>query len=148
SGSNAALCTYQTDGPAGECDEDQFSVSSVGPDGTVYVSFINDQNQALWEPGEVFDDQFLLVKSTDGGATWSPPSSIVGLEDGSRDFPISVDGSQTLTNYQVRVASATNIVADPTRNARLYFVFFDNRNGVHDVDNPVTNTDVFIVRST
>ena len=23
---------------------------------------------ALWEPGEVFDDQYLLVKSTDGGA--------------------------------------------------------------------------------
>jgi hypothetical protein len=44
--------------------------------------------------------------------------------------------------------SATNVVADPTNRNRLYFVFFDNRNGVHDVDNPVTNTDVFIVRST
>jgi len=148
SGSNPSLCTYQTDGPAGECDEDQFSVSSIGPDGTVYVSFINSQNQALWEPGEFFDDQFLLVKSTDGGATWSAPSFIVGLEDGSRDFPISVDERQTLTNYQLRVASATNIVADPTSNNRLYFVFFDNRNGTHDVDSPVTNTDIFIVRST
>jgi hypothetical protein len=148
SGSNASLCTFQADGPAGECDEDQFSVPSVGPDGTVYVSFINDQNTALWEAGEVFDDQFLLVKSTDGGVTWSAPTFIVGLEDGSRDFPISVDGRQTLTNYQLRVGSATNIVADPTRNKRLYFVFFDNRNGLHDVDNPVTNTDVFIIRST
>lgn len=148
SGSNSALCTYQTDGPAAQCDEDQFSVPSVGPDGTVYVSFINSQNTALWERGEFFDDQFLLVKSTDGGVSWSSPTFIVGLEDGSRDFPISVDGRQTLTNYQLRVASATNIVADPTRNKRLYFVFFDNRNGQHDVDNPVTNTDVFIVRST
>jgi len=148
SGSNAALCTFQTDGPAGACDEDQFSVPSVGPDGTVYVSFINEQNQALWEPGEVFDDQFLLVKSSDGGQTWSAPTFIVGLEDGSHDFPLNVDGRQTLTNYQVRVGSATNVVADPTRNNRLYFVFFDNRNGVHDVDNPVTNTDVFITRST
>ena len=59
----------------------------------------------------------------------------------------SGSGRQTLTNYQVRVASATNIVADPTRNNRLYFVFFDNRNGLHDIDNPVTNTDVFITRS-
>ena len=148
SGSNAGLCTFQAGGPADKCDEDQFSVPSVGPDGTVYVSFINDQNTALWEPGEFFDDQFLLVKSTDGGVTWSAPSFIVGLEDGSRDFPVSVDGRQTLTNYQLRVASATNIVADRTRNQRLYFVFFDNRNGTHDTDNPVTNTDVFIVRST
>ena len=148
SGSNASLCTFQADGPAGVCDEDQFSVPSVGADGTVYVSFINDQNMALWEPGEFFDDQFLLVKSSDGGVTWSAPRIIVGLEDGSRDFPISVDGRQTLTNYQVRVASATNIVADPTSTNRLYFVFFDNRNGTHDVDNPVTDTDVFIVRST
>lgn len=148
SGSNSNLCTYQADGPAGVCDEDQFSVPSVGPDGTVYVSFNNDQNMALWEAGEVFDSQFLLVKSTDGGVTWSAPTFIVGLEDGSRDYPISVDGRQTLTNYQLRVASATNLVADPTRNNRLYFVFFDNRNGVHDVDNPVTNTDVFITRST
>ena len=148
SGSNAGLCTFQVDGPAGKCDEDQFSVPSVGPDGTVYVSFINEQNQALWEPGEFFDDQFLLVKSTDGGSTWSSPSFIVGLEDGSRDFPISVDGRQTLTNYQLRVGSATNVVADPTNSSRLYFVFFDNRNGIHDSDNPVTNTDVFIVEST
>jgi hypothetical protein len=148
SGSNPNLCTYQADGPAGVCDEDQFSVPSVGPDGTVYVSFDNDQNMALWEAGEVFDSQFLLVKSTDGGVSWSAPTFIVGLEDGSRDYPISVDGRQTLTNYQLRVASATNIVADPTRNDRLYFAFFDNRNGTHDVDNPVTNTDVFITRST
>jgi hypothetical protein len=148
SGSNPGLCTFQVDGPAGQCDEDQFSSIAIGPNGTVYVSFINDQNQALWEPGEVFDDQFLLVKSTDGGASWSPPAQIATLEDGSRDYPISVDGRQTLTNYQLRVASATDIAADPRTNGLLYFVFFDNRNGVHDVDNPVTNTDVFLVKST
>jgi hypothetical protein len=147
SGSNASLCTFQTDGPAGECDEDQFSVATVGPDGTVYVSFINDQNEALWESGEVFDDQFLMVKSSDGGVTWSRPQFIVGLEDGSNDYPLSVDERQTLTNYQLRIGSATNIVADPTQNKRLYFVFFDNRNGRHDRNNPVTNTDVFITRS-
>lgn len=147
SGSNPGLCTFQADGAAGECDEDQFSVPTVGTDGAVYVSFMNDQNEAIWEPGEFFDSQFLMVKSSDGGLTWSAPSFIVGLEDGSRDYPFNVDGRQTLTNYQVRVASATNIVADPTSQNRLYFTFFDNRNGVHDSDNPVTNTDIFLVRS-
>ena len=29
---------------------------SVAPDGTVYVAFENGQNQALWEPGEEFED--------------------------------------------------------------------------------------------
>jgi len=148
SGSNANLCTFQADGAASKCDEDQFSVPTVGRDGTVYVSFINDQNMALWESGEFFDDQFLLVKSSNGGVTWSAPTFIAGLEDGTRDFPLNVSGRQTLTNYQVRVASATNVVADPTSANRLYFVFYDNRNGTHDVDNPISNTDVFITSST
>ncbi len=147
SGSNASLCTYQEDGPASECDEDQFGVPTVGPDGTVYVSYVNEQNEGLWESGEVFDDQFLLVKSSNGGGTWSDPVQIAGLEDGSRDFPINVNGRQTLSNQQMRVSSSAGVVADPTLNGRLYFVFSDNRNGTHDVDDPVTNTDVFIVSS-
>lgn len=147
SGSNAALCTFQEAGPANQCDENQFSVPTVGPDGTVYVAFENEQNQALWEAGGFFDDQYLLVKSTDGGRTWSSPSFIVGLEDGSNDYPINVRGRQTLTGYQVRVNSAGNIVADPTTNGKLYLVFSDNRNGVHDSVSPVTNTDVFLMVS-
>jgi hypothetical protein len=145
SGSTGSLCTFQASGPAGECDENQFSVPTIGPDGTVYVAFQNEQNRALWEPGEVFDDQYLIVKSTDGGATWSSPGFVVGLEDGSRDYPINVRDRQTLTGYQLRVNSAGNIVAAPS--GRLYLVFADNRNGAHDSANPVTNVDVFVMAS-
>jgi hypothetical protein len=148
SGSSAALCTFQDTGPAGECDEDQASVGTVGPDGTVYVAFMNEQNQALWETGEVFDDQYLIVKSTNGGATWSSPTFVAGLEDGSRDYPLNVDDRQTLTGYQVRVWGAGNIVADPKVNGRLFLVYSDNSHGVHDSDHPVTNSDVFVVSST
>jgi hypothetical protein len=150
SGSNPALCTFQEAGPAGECDENQFSVPTVAPDGTVYVAFQNEQNEGLWEPDEVFDDQYLLVTSTDGGAHWSSPSFVVGIEDGSRDYPLNVNGRQTLTGYQVRVNSAGNIVASPraSENGTLYLAFSDNRNGTHDVDDPVTNTDVFLMTST
>jgi hypothetical protein len=147
SGSSQTLCTYQADGPAGQCDENQFSVPTVGPGGTVYVAFQNDQNQALWEPGEQFDDQYLVVKSTDGGVHWSAPTFVVGLEDGSRDYPINVDGRQTLSGNQVRVDSAGNIVADPS-SGKLYLVFADNRAGVHDSDNPVTNVNVYLMTST
>jgi hypothetical protein len=150
SGFNALLCTHQESGPAGQCDENQFSVPTVGRDGTVYVAFMNAQNTALWEPGEVFDDQYMLVKSTNGGASWSSPTFVVGVEDGSRDYPFNVNGRQTLSGYQVRVNSAGNIVASPRagENGYLYLVFSDNRNGTHDVDDPVTNTDVFLMTST
>jgi hypothetical protein len=147
SGSNAAICTFQLSGPAGECDENQFSVPTVAPNGTVYVAFQNDQNQALWEPGEFFDNQYLLVKSTNGGRTWSSPTFVVGLEDGSNDYPYNVRDRQTLTGYQLRVNSAGNIVASP-RNATLYLAFADNRNGTHDSADPATNTDVFVMSST
>lgn len=142
SGSNAGLCTFQVSGPAGQCDENQFSVPTVGPDGTVYVAFENEQNQALWESDDFFDDQYLLVKSANGGRTWSSPMFVVGLEDGSADYPINVNGRQTLTGYQVRVNSAGNIVASPT-DGTLYLVFSDNRNGTPDL----TNTDVFLMTS-
>jgi hypothetical protein len=146
SGSNATVCTFQETGPAGECDENQFSVPTVAPDGTVYVAFENEQNEALWEPPGRFDDQYLLVKSTDGGETWSSPRFVVGMEDGSNDYPINVVGRQTLSGYQVRVNSAGNIVASPT-DGKLYLVFSDNRNGTHDSASPVTNTDVFLMMS-
>jgi hypothetical protein len=144
SGANSALCTFQNGGPAGDCDQNQFSVPAIGPDGTVYVAFENEQNQALWESGEQFDNQYLLVTSTDGGQHWSSPSFIVGLEDGNRDYPINVNDRQTLTGYQLRVNSAGNIVASPT-DGTLYLVFSDNRNGGHDSANPVTNIDVFVM---
>ena len=147
SGFNPALCTFQVSGPAGECDEDQFSVPTVQPNGTVFVAFQNEQNMALWEPGERFDDQYLVVSSSDGGGHWSSPSFVVGMEDGSRDYPINVDDRQTLTGYQVRVWGAGNVVADPTHNGRLYLTFSDNRDGLHDSNHPVTNSDVFVVQS-
>jgi hypothetical protein len=119
SGSNANVCTFQTEGPAGECDEDQASVITTSPDGTVYVAFMNSQNEAIWEPGEEFEDQYRVVRSSNGGRTWSSPRFVVSMEDGSRDYPINVDGRQTLTGYQVRVWGAGNIVASPSVNGHL-----------------------------
>ena len=56
-----------------------------------------------------------------------------------------MDGRQTLTNYQLRAPDTQGFVADPTHNGRLYLAFFDNRNGDHDVANPQTETDVFLM---
>ena len=46
----------------------------------------------------------------------------------------------------MRVNSAGNIVA--SANGTLYLTFSDNRNGIHDSANPVTNTHVFVMSST
>ncbi|MFL5796692.1 MAG: hypothetical protein ACJ77A_02020 [Actinomycetota bacterium] len=145
SGTNPALCTFVVAERAGACNDNQFSVPTVAPDGTVSVAFINDQNLALSESREQFDDQYLVVHSGDGGATWSQPEFVVGLEDGSRDMPRNVNGRQTLTNQQMRVPFTEGFVADPTSNGRLYLTFADNRNGVHDSANPKTELDVFLM---
>ncbi|MFN2590439.1 MAG: sialidase family protein [Actinomycetota bacterium] len=141
-------CTFQETGRPRECDEDQFSVPTVAPDGSVYVAFENFQHEAAWEPGELFETQYMVVRSFDGGETWSAPVHVADLEDGTEDYPVNVDGRQTLTGFQARVNSAGNVTADPNT-GRLYLVFSDNRNGRYDnPGRPVTNTDVFLSTST
>jgi hypothetical protein len=141
-------CTYQDDGPPGECDQDQGSVPTVGPDGTVHVVFWNEQNEASWEPGEVFEEQIMVVKSTDGGNSFLPPIPVEDMESGSLDYPTNVNDRRTLTGYQVRVNARGNIVAHPETGA-LYVVFADNRAGQHDGEgDPVTNTNVYLMVST
>jgi hypothetical protein len=146
SGANKAICSFQTAGAAGRCDENQFSVPTVQPDGTVVVAFQNAQNTKLWESDEELDNQYLVVRSDDGGKRWSRPRFVVGLEDGVSDYPLNVDGRQTLTGQQFRVNSAGNIDADP-RTGKLYLVFADNRAGRHDVANPVTDVNVYLMTS-
>src|SRR6266545_4217295 len=146
SGSNPRYCTFQTSGPAGECDEDQFSAPRVGPGGVLHVAFQNGQHEAAWEPGEQFESQYLVVTSRDGGATFSDPVHVVDQEDGSRDFPLNVDGRQTLTGLQVRVPTGGTMAVDPST-GRLYLTFTDNRAGIHDIAEPVTNAKAYIVTS-
>ncbi len=146
SGSNGKYCTFQTTGPAGVCDEDQGSAPRVGPGGVLYVAFLNAQNTMAWEPGEQFEDQYMLVTSHDGGLTFSDPVHIVDLEDGTADYPLNVDGRQTLSGMQLRVWGAGTLAIDQT-SGRLYLSYSDNSAGIHDVSNPVTRSEAFVVSS-
>ena len=111
-------CTFQSDGRnETACDEDQFSYPEVASDGTLYVHFLNVQNEAEWENSDAdnpeFDEQIMVVKSTDGGVTFSDPVAAAQLEDGFDDTPWSVIGSQTVWGHQIRWASAGNISVNP-----------------------------------
>jgi hypothetical protein len=107
---------------------------------------MNSQHQAAWEPGEQGESQYLVVKSTNGGASFTNPQHVVDLEDGDRDYPLNVDGRQTLSGLQVRVWGAGTLAVDPA-SGRLYLSYSDNSLGVHDVSNPVTRSEVFAVTS-
>jgi hypothetical protein len=112
SGSHAS-CSFQETGPAGVCDEDQFGYPAVAPNGDVYVHFHNYQNDAAWEDGDLFDAQIMVVRSTDGGATWGAPTPVVQLEDGFSDMPFSVIFRQTIWGHQLRWNAAGNISISP-----------------------------------
>ena len=62
-------CTFQTTGSGTDCDEDQFSIPEVAPNGDLYVHFLNGQNEAAWEVDFDLDNQIMVTKSTDGGQT-------------------------------------------------------------------------------
>jgi hypothetical protein len=118
-------CTFQSTGPAGECDEDQFGIPEVAADGTLFVHFVNGQNEAAWEVPFDFDGQLMVVTSHDGGATFTDPSQVVQLEDGLSDMPWSVIGRQTVWGHQIRWASIGNIAADPTNPLHVTVTFAD-----------------------
>jgi len=129
---NNAVCTFQFTGPAGECDEDQFSIPEVAGDGTLHVHFFNGNNESAWEePGE-FDNTVMVVTSTDGGTSFTNPVVVATLEDGFADTPWSVIGRQTVTGHQIRWNSAGNLTSDPTDPDHLVVVYADNEAGVRD----------------
>jgi hypothetical protein len=152
-GSNPTFCTAPPDPP--RCDSADFASPTVSPDGSVHVAFETPQNQASWEPGECCENEYMVVNSSDGGATWSNPVHVADLEDGSRDYPncfAALDGSAYCTlsgKAQINAPAFGfgNLVGSPI-DGTLYLVFADNRNGVHDSDNPLTNSDVFLMTST
>lgn len=88
SGFDPVLCPVNFSGAdPGTCDANQFSNVFTSPNGTAYVVFQNFNNcaGAIGPPceGEETDNhnQILLVKSTDGGVTWSSPVKVTDYYD-------------------------------------------------------------------
>ncbi len=144
---SAAFCAF---GVANNCDSNQFSTPTVSPQtGHLYVVFENFNT-----PDE---NQYLAVRSQDGGNTYQGPFFITPVYD--VNFPRSnvsgrVDcaarGQQqsriVYTNTCFRSNAGGNVVADRRGGAfadDLYMVFSDNRNGtVYS-----SNADIFLFKS-
>ena len=115
----SALCSGQgASGPVTRCDQNDAGFSSpiVGPDGTIYVAFLNHQAQ-----GSSLRDQVLLVSSTDGGDHWSAPRRIVDLiHDGSGDYPTNFRGDATLTRRATKHSPLSAVVVRWSRARKRY----------------------------
>ncbi|HEX2236116.1 MAG TPA: sialidase family protein [Actinomycetota bacterium] len=118
-------CTFQSSGGGTECDEDQYSIPEVASDGTVYVHFINAQNESEWEVGLDFDSTLMVVTSHNGGRSFSDPVPAVQLEDGLSDMPYQFLGRQTIWGHQFRWVPYGNISVDPDDPDELVIVFAD-----------------------
>jgi Neuraminidase (sialidase) len=134
---SAPFCDFQNgdqDGTA--CDEDQFSTPVVDRrNGTVYVAFQNFNIQSTEK------SRYVLIASTDGGQTFSSPTFVSDVFDGSAKYPFC-QGSQTLDFMCARISAPGNLDIDQ-RTGRLYIDWADNRNGTA-ID---TNNDVFVTSS-
>lgn len=148
----APFCARFTSSPKA-CDLNQFSVPTVHPKtGHLGVAFENFNT-----PGE---NQYLFVRSRDGGATFQGPFYVTPVFD--VNFPVSgappagnrpdcaargqSDGRIVYTNSCFRSNAGGNVVFDD-RGGRfaddLYLVMSDNRNG-----SPASsNADVFLFKS-
>jgi len=77
---SSSLCTvtYSVPTSISTCNENQFSQPFTGPDGALYVVYDNYNNTVT---GNDNRNQVLLVKSTDGGATFSAPVKVADFYD-------------------------------------------------------------------
>lgn len=172
-GKSEDLCEFQTDTSLDEdtvpaCDESQYSYPVVGADGTLYVHFLNAQNESEWSASGDLDDQILVVRINPDTFDVEGPFHVTMLANGLTNYPlVALDYQrQTICNGGWRLNAAGNIAIGP--DDELYIVFADNRNGkefspfpfyLADTifipgqifpcpDDLYTDTDVFLLKST
>jgi hypothetical protein len=104
---------------------DQFSDVAVAPDGTVYVSWMRClANGSTGDCGGT-TASLLISKSTDGGATWSAPSTVASVNLAPDGCSCAFYGS--LPNTAVRVSEIPSISVSPAGGqiGRVYAAYYN-----------------------
>jgi hypothetical protein len=138
------------------CDQTWGNAPAVSPAGDVVVSFYDTYLYAPDGSTNLGRNTHLAVRvDPQTGALAGGPYKIGQAYDGivEGDFPVSVDGRQTLHDSEFRLLMQGNIAADPTDPSGQHFavVWFDDRNAPLPVDpdpyKAVTNSDVIVSQS-
>jgi hypothetical protein len=144
--------TFGAATPNGKCNENQFSDPFVGPDGNLYVAYVNFNNQPAADSPDAADYhyQVLLSKSTDGGTTFSPPVKVSNLYDLPNCDTYQGDGADPgrscvpeKGSSTVSVFRATNYPSgqvDPTNARRVTVAFGSYINKYSNEQNGCTPT--------
>ncbi|HCU94300.1 MAG TPA: hypothetical protein DHU96_16915 [Actinobacteria bacterium] len=117
----SSLCgnTFGLPTPQGTCNENQFSDPFTSPDGTLYVAYSNFNNSVT---GNDNRNQVLLVRSTDGGQTFSAPVRAMDYYDlpdcatyqgGQDTFRACVPEKGTAQNSVFRAANYPSGAVNP-----------------------------------
>lgn len=99
---------------------DQGSSTAIAPDGTIYVAY--EGNQA----NDVFKDQIVLARSTDGGRTFTN-TELGRVYDDVNCYPLNVaQGRARLSFQQFRINSFPSLAIDPT-NGHMAIAWADDQ---------------------
>jgi hypothetical protein len=138
SGASTGLCKFgnifDPSQPANACNNDQYSDPVVGPNGTLYVFYMNfNTNERTAQSPSGLLNQILMVKSKDGGTTWSQPTRVAWDFGGE---PYSLPGHEIRDCDDFRQCLPPNgyrmsdyPAAGINRNGKLAVYWSDFRNG-------------------
>ena len=129
---DSPLCTntFGLPTPNGKCNANQFSDPFVGPDGALYITWDNYNNSLSSATDN--HNQVLLVKSTDGGATFSAPVLVGNFYDlpdcatyqGGQDAGRAcVPEKGASMNSVFRAANYPSAAVDPTNPSKVVVTF-------------------------
>jgi hypothetical protein len=129
---DGTLCsnTYGLPTPNGNCNENQFSDPFTGSDGALYVAYANYNNPLSSATDN--HNQVLLVKSTDGGASFSAPVKVADYYDlpdcatyqaGQDAFRACVPEKGANTNSVFRAANYPAGVVNPSNPSQVVVTF-------------------------
>jgi hypothetical protein len=115
-------------------------VPTVAADGSIYVAYTSNDNEVAPD----YRNQYMVVKVDPAtGQPLGAPREVALIYDGVNDYPISVDGRQTIQDSEFRVQTAGNITADPTNAQHLAIVWSDMRNSTY----PLSSSDPYAVQT-